>query len=72
MGNVESTSENLYNFDNSKLASGEIADGNVSIMDSLYLSMQKNSNPNYIEQKQANKRFSDKVILLVLTVIRSM
>ena len=35
MGNVESTSENIYNFEGSKLANDEIGDGNVSLIDYL-------------------------------------
>ena len=30
MGNVESTSENIYNLEGSKMANGELAEGNVS------------------------------------------
>ena len=33
MGNVESTSENSYNFDGSELANDDIGNGNVSIID---------------------------------------
>ena len=30
MGNVESTSENVYSLESSKMANGDMADGNVS------------------------------------------
>ena len=33
MGNVESTSESIYDFEGSKLANGDVADGNVSFID---------------------------------------
>ena len=33
MGNVESSSDNIYNFEGSKLANEENGDGNVSFID---------------------------------------
>ena len=50
MGNVESSSDNIYNFEGSKLANEENGDGNVSFIDYLiFLIIDARRINNYIQ-----------------------